>query len=90
MRGKSGQIVMEMFLPAEADRFVLGKKGVSRAVDSAPAPVVSQQSYGTHRQGYNAINGIHHSTNNTGSPLKNNVFGFDLCPLKQISINTKG
>lgn len=39
MRGKSGQIVMEMFLPADADQLVLGQKGVSRAVDSAPAPV---------------------------------------------------
>lgn len=48
------------------------------------------ESYGIHRQGSNAINGIHHSTNSTGSPLKNNVFVFGLCPLKRISIKTKG
>lgn len=41
MREKSGQIVMEMFLPVEADRFMLGKKGVSRAVDPAPGPVLT-------------------------------------------------
>lgn len=41
MREKSGQIVVEMFLPVEGDQFVLGKKGVSRAVDSAPGPVLT-------------------------------------------------
>lgn len=46
-----------------------------------------KQSCGIQRQRYNAINGVHHCTN-TGSPLENNVCGFDLCPLKQISIKT--
>lgn len=35
MREKSGQIVMEMFLPVDIGQFMLGKKGVSKAVDSA-------------------------------------------------------
>lgn len=41
MREKRGQTAMEMFLLVKSDQFVLGKKGVSRAVDSAPGPVLT-------------------------------------------------
>lgn len=41
MREKRGQTVMEVFLPVKADQFVLGEKGESRAVDSAPGPVLT-------------------------------------------------
>lgn len=41
MREKRGQTAMEMFLLVKSDQFVLGKKGASRAVDSAPGPVLT-------------------------------------------------
>lgn len=73
LQTKEGEVwsdCYEMLLPVEADQLVLGRKGVSRAADSAPGLFShhGEQSWGMQRQGCNAINGIHHSVNKRWQP----------------------